>query len=456
MNQNAVELIDPSRLLPELREAVDRVLDIAKKRGASDAVAAVSVDRGMSVTARMGEVETVEMQADKGVSVTVYRAAKNGTHKGSASTSDLSVASLEKTVAAAIQLADFTEADDCAGLAEKALMATHFPELDLYHPWAITTDEAIAQAIACEAAALNFDKRITNSDGASVNTGVELTVLGNSLGFSAEVLGSGHSISCAVLAEESGSMQRDYAWTSARDASELDAATLVGKDAAERSVAKLSARGVKTGRYPVLFDRRLARGLFSSLLSALSGGAQYRGNSFLQNSVGQLILPEWLSLSEQPHLLKGPRSAPFDLDAVATREQMLVAGGVVQQYLLSVYSARKLGLTTTGNAGGARNVRLTTNAATQAELLADMGTGLWVTELMGQGVNSVTGDYSRGASGFWVENGVALYPVEGITIAGNLKDMYKNLRAVSADTEANTNIACGAALVDGMTVAGDE
>lgn len=456
MNQAPIEFLNPEQTLPELYSAVEQILALAKKHGASDAVAAVSVDRGMSVNARMGEVETVEMQADKGVSVTVYRQASKGFHKGSASTSDLSADSLEKTVAAAMQLAAFTEADDCAGLAEKELQATVFPELDLYHPWSISTDQAIEQAIACEAAALEYDKRITNSDGASVNTGADLTVMGNSLGFSAEVLGSGHSISCAVLAEENGGMQRDYAWSSARAAADLTSATEIGREAAERSVARLGARGIKTGRYPVLFDRRLARGLFGSALGALGGGAQYRGNSFLQDSVGKLVLPNWFTISEHPHQLRGPRSSAFDGDGVATREQNLIEAGVVQQYLLSVYSARKLGLKTTGNAGGARNVRVTTNAATQAELLSDMGTGLWVTELMGQGVNSVTGDYSRGASGFWVENGVAVYPVEGITIAGNLKDMYLQLRGVSADAELNANIACGAALIDGMTVAGDQ
>ena len=456
MNTSAIELINPEVSQPELQQAVDQVLEIAKRLGADDAVAAVSLDRGMSVTARMGEVETVEMQADKGVSVTVYRKAKGGQHKGSASTSDLSPESLEKTVAAAMQLAEFTQADDCAGLADKAEMATEFPELDLYHPWALSTDEAVKQAIECEAAARDFDPRITNSDGATVSTGVELTVLGNSLGFTAQVLGSGHSLSCAVLAEGNDEMQRDYAWRSARDAAELDSASVIGKEAAQRTVERLGAKQIKTGEYAVLFDRRVARGLFASLFNAISGGPQYRKNSFLLDCVGTQVLPDWLSISEHPRLQKGPRSAPFDMDAVATREQTLLENGVVQQYLLGVYSARKLGLKTTGNAGGARNVRLTTNAETQADLLADMGTGLWVTELMGQGVNPVTGDYSRGASGFWVENGVAVHPVDGITIAGNLKDMFMDIRGVSADTEANTNIACGAVLLNKMTVAGEQ
>lgn len=450
----AIQLIDPKVSQPELEQAVEQVLAIAKRLGASDAVAAVTLDRGMSVTARMGEVETVEMQADRGVSVTVFRQAKSGQHKGSASTSDLSTDSLEKTVAAALQLATYTEADDCAGLAEAEEMATVFPELDLYHPWEISTEQAIAEAIACEKAALESDQRICNSDGATVSTGVDLTVLGNSRGFSAQVLGSGHSLSCAVLAEDAGEMQRDYAWRSARDASELAAAAEIGKEAAERSLQRLGARSLKTAQVPVLFDRRIGRGLFSSLFGAISGGAQYRRNSFLLDSVGQQVLPEWLSISEHPQLRKGPRSAPFDMDAVATREQDIVKNGVIQQYLLGVYSARKLGLKTTANAGGARNVRLTANANTQAELLAEMGTGFWVTELMGQGVNPVTGDYSRGASGFWVENGVAVYPVDNVTVAGNLKDIFLNIRALSADAEANTNIACGAVLIDGMMVAG--
>lgn len=450
----AIQLIDPKVSQPELEQAVEQVLAIAKRLGASDAVAAVTLDRGMSVTARMGEVETVEMQADRGVSVTVFRQAKSGQHKGSASTSDLSTDSLEKTVAAALQLATYTEADDCAGLAEAEEMATVFPELDLYHPWEISTEQAIAEAIACEKAALESDQRICNSDGATVSTGVDLTVLGNSRGFSAQVLGSGHSLSCAVLAEDAGEMQRDYAWRSARDASELAAAAEIGKEAAERSLQRLGARSLKTAQVPVLFDRRIGRGLFSSLFGAISGGAQYRRNSFLLDSVGQQVLPEWLSISEHPQLPKGPRSAPFDMDAVATREQHIIKNGVIQQYLLGVYSARKLGLKTTANAGGARNVRLTANANTQAELLAEMGTGFWVTELMGQGVNPVTGDYSRGASGFWVENGVAVYPVDNVTVAGNLKDIFLNIRALSADAEANTNIACGAVLIDGMMVAG--
>lgn len=455
MTQSSISLMNPDENLPELQAAVDRVLQMAQATGAYQAAAAVTLDRGMSVAARLGEVETVEMQADKGVSVTVYRKGSDGQRKGSASTSDLSEEGLQKTVAAAMQLAEFTQADSCAGLAEPEQMAQRFPELDLYHPWALTTEQAIAQAIACEKAALELDPRITNSDGAAVSTGVELTVMGNSHGFRAHVLGSGHSISCAVLAEQDGGMQRDYAWSSSRDAAELDAANSIGRLAAERTLARLAPRTVKTGQFPVLFDRRLARGLFGSLMGAISGGAQYRRNSFLLDAVGQKIFPSWLEISENPWLSKGSRSSPFDSDAVATREQTIVEGGELKQYLLGVYSARKLGLQTTGNAGGARNVRLTTNADTQADLLAEMNTGLWVTELMGQGVNAVTGDYSRGASGFWVENGVALYPVEGITIAGNLRDMFLNLRGVSADSEANTNIACGAALIGDMTVAGE-
>lgn len=456
MNDTAIELINPEVSQPELQQSVEQVLEIAAKLGADDAVAAVTLDRGMSVTARMGEVETVEMQSDRGVSVTVYRKSKAGQHKGSASTSDLSSESLEKTVAAAMQLATYTQADECAGLAEKNEMATEFPSLDLYHPWVLSAERAIEEAIACEAAARNFDSRITNSDGASVNTGVELTVLGNSLGFSAQVLGSGHSVSCAVLAEQNGEMQRDYAWRSARDAADLGAVDVVGKEAAQRTVERLGARQVKTGQYPVLYDRRVARGLFSSLLNAISGGPQYRKNTFLLDSVGAEVLPAWISVAEQPRLAKGPRSTPFDMDAVATREQNFIEAGVVKRYLLGVYSARKLGLKTTGNAGGARNVSVSANAVTQQELLADMGTGLWVTELMGQGVNPVTGDYSRGASGFWVENGVAVHPVDGITIAGNLKDMFLAIRGVSADAEPNTNIACGAVLLNQMTVAGEQ
>ena len=455
MTQTSISLMNPDENLPELQAAVDRVLEIAQNLGAYQAAAAVTLDRGMSVSARLGEVETVEMQADKGVSVTVYRKANNGQKRGSASTSDLSEAGLKTTVAAAMQLAEFTEADDCAGLAEPEQMAQQFPELDLYHPWALSTEQAIAQAIACEQAAMASDSLITNSDGASISTGVELTVLGNSHGFRSHVLGSGHSVSCAVLAEQDGGMQRDYAWSSARDAAELEDAESIGRLAAERTLARLAPRTVKTGQFPVLFDRRLARGLFGSLMGAISGGAQYRRNSFLLDAVGQEIFPNWLQMSEHPWLPKGPRSTPFDSDAVATREQTIVEAGKLKQYLLGVYSARKLGLVTTGNAGGARNVRVTTNAATQAELLAEMNTGLWVTELMGQGVNPVTGDYSRGASGFWVENGVAQYPVEGITIAGNLRDMFMNLRGLSADAELNTNIACGAALIGGMTVAGE-
>lgn len=455
MSSQNIQLIDRETSLPELEQAVESVLQLSKKHGATDAVAAVTIDRGMTVTARMGEVETVEMQADKGVSVTVYRQTPQGTHKGSASTSDISLPSLEKTVAAAIDLANFTEADDCAGLAPVEEMAHEFPDLDLYHPWSVSTETLIEQALACEQAGRDCDRRISNSDGASVSTGVDLTVLGNSRGFSATVMGSGHSLSCALLAENGEEMERDYAWSSARDQRDLEPAEAIGRLAAERAVARLGGRSVSTGQHPVLFDRRLARGLFGSLLSALSGSAQYRKNSFLLDSVGQSVLPAWLSISEQPQQRKGARSSAFDSDAVATRAQSFIEQGVVQQYLLGVYSARKLGLKTTGNGGGARNVQLSTNASTQQELLADMGTGLWVTELMGQGVNSVTGDYSRGASGFWVENGMVQYPVTGVTIAGNLRDMYRQLRGLSADAEQNANINCGAALVDGMTVAGE-
>ena len=450
-----IDLIDPNQSLPELREAVATLLSVAEKNGATDAVAAVTLDAGMSVTARQGDVETVEMQSDRGVSITVFKETAEGTHKGSASTNDLTANSLEKTVMAAVQLADFTQADTAAGLAEAEQMATEFPDLDLYHPWALTTDRAVELAIDCEAAAFKQDKRITNSDGATVSTGVELTVLANSRGFSADILGSGHSASCSVLAEQNGQMQRDYAWTSARCADDLLTVSDVGQTAAERALEKLDARSVATGQFPVLFDRRVARGLFSGLLGALSGGAQYRRNSFLLDAVGQTVLPDWINVWEQPLLARGARSSSFDSDAVATREQSFIERGVVSQYLLGVYSARKLGLSTTGNGGGARNVSVSHNAESQADVLADMGTGLWVTELMGQGVNPVTGDYSRGASGFWVEQGKVVHPVDGITIAGNLKEMYQHIRAISADSEPNVNIQCGAVLVDGMTIAGE-
>ncbi|NOT17701.1 MAG: metalloprotease PmbA [Sulfuriferula sp.] len=435
----------------ELQLLVQEMLDYAKQQGATASAAEASEGMGQSVTVRKGEVETIEYNRDKGIGVTVFI----GQRRGNASTSDFSRTALRDTVDKALTIARYTAEDSFAGLADVERLATNLPELDLYHPWHHSIDDAIAMARECEAAALAADTRVSNSEGGSVNTQSSLFVYGNSLGFLAGYPTTRHGISCAVIAESVQGMQRDYWYTSARNAADLMSATEVGKRAGERTVRRLDGRKVKTCQVPVLFEAPIAAGLIGSFVSAVSGASLYRKSSFLMDSLGQTIFPSWMQISERPHLLRGLASSPFDNEGVATVDREVIQDGVLQGYFLSSYSARKLGMQTTGNAGGSHNLLVNNTGEDFAGLLQKMGTGLLVTELLGHGTNMVTGDYSRGAAGFWVENGVIQYAVEEITIAGNLKQMFQDIVAIGTDTEARGSKQTGSILIAQMTVAGE-
>lgn len=438
----------------DLQTCVELALKEARRLGASEAEVGVSVDTGLSVTARMRDVETLEYHRDRGMGVTVYR----GKCKGSASTGDLSAQAISETVAKAYSIAGFTAADPCAGLPDEDTLARDIPDLDLNHPWDIAPDAARDLAIESEAAALDVDPRISNSEGATLSSHQGVRMFGNSMGFIAGYASTMHSLSCAVVGKQGDDMQRDYWYSSVRDYRDLESAASIGTRAAKRTLERLGARQVATCVVPVLFVPELARGLIGSFLGAIRGGSQYRRASFLLDAAGQQIFPEWFSCFERPHLLKALGSAPFDSEGVTTRDRTLVDRGVLTGYVLSTYSARKLGLKTTGNAGGVHNLLIDSGSSTGAHdyaaLLKQMRRGLVVTELMGSGVNGVTGDYSRGAAGFWVENGELAYPVHEITIAGNLKDMLKNIIAVGSDVDARGGIRIGSILLESMTVAG--
>ena len=442
---------DSQARLDHLAGLSQRLLDAARRRGATQAEVSCSEERGLNVSVRMGEVETVESTRDRGIAVTVYF----GQRKGSASTADLREESLEATVEQACAIARHTEDDPAAGLADAELMAKEFPELDLWHPWPLDADRAIDLALACEAAGRDADARIANSDGASLGSGESLSVYANSHGFVGRERNTQHSLGVALIAGIGDDMQRDGWYSIGLAESDLENPQAIGRRAAERTLARLQPRSLATGQVPVLFAAETARSLIGHLLGAVSGGALYRRASFLLDHAGKRIFPEWFSIVEQPLLRHGLRSGAFDAEGVATRESALVEAGVLQRYVLGSYSARKLGLQTTGNAGGVHNLTVKANAGGFDELLREMGTGLLVAELMGQGVNGVTGDYSRGAGGFWIENGRIAYPVDGITVAGNLKDMFAGIRAVGSDVDRRSHIAVGSILVGKMTVAGE-
>jgi PmbA protein len=435
----------------ELLALVELALAEARALGASEAEAAISMDVGLSVSARLGEVETVEYQRDRGMGVTVYF----GTRKGTASTADLSPGGLRETVGKACSIARFTAQDPCAGLPDPDTLATQIPELSLSHPWNLTPEQACEMAIACEAAAMAVDPRITNSEGAGVSTHRGVRAFGNSHGFMGAFPGTAHSISCSVLGVEGEQMERDYWYSTARDWRELEAAESVGRRSGERAVRRLGARKLATTKVPVLYSPDVARGLIGHFLGAIRGGSQYRRASFLLDAAGTQVFPDWFALSERPHLPKALASAPFDHEGVATSDREIVAEGVVLGYVLSTYSARKLGLRTTGNAGGNYNVIVHGRGRDYEGMLKALDRGLLVTELMGQGVNGVTGDYSRGATGFWVENGQIAYPVHEVTVAGNLKDIYRSIVDVGSDMDLRGGIRTGSILLDEMTVAGD-
>jgi PmbA protein len=435
----------------QLDVLVSLALDEAKRCGATETEVGVSVDTGLSVTARLGEVETLEYQRDRGMGVTVYR----GKRKGSASTADLSERAIRETVAKAVSIAGFTAEDPCAGLPDPDTIAKKFPDLDLCHPWKIEPEEARDLAVACEAAALAVDKRVTNSEGATLSSHRGLRVFGNSLGFLGGYESTMHSLSCAVIAQQDEDMQRDYWYSSVRDWHDIEDGASIGRKAARRALERLGARKLATCVAPVLFVPELARGLIGHLIAAIRGGSQYRRASFLLDSAGTQVLPKWITLQERPHIKKALGSAPFDSEGVTTSDRDIVADGVLTGYVLSTYSARKLGLKTTGNAGGVHNLIVHADGIELNQLLRKMDRGLMVTELMGQGVNGVTGDYSRGAAGYWVENGAIAYPVHEITIAGNLKDMLANLVAVGNDIDARGGIRTGSILLSEMTIAGE-
>ena len=434
-----------------LKERVERVLKLARELGASAVEASASFSSGLSLTVRLREVETLEYHRDQGIGLTVYF----GQRKGSASTSDLGPEALEESVRRACGLAKYAAEDDCAGLADADRLARSIPDLDLCHPWPIEPPEAIVLATDCEAAALDSDARITNSEGATVGTSSGCSVYGNSNDFLEGYRTSQHSLSCAVVAAESGQMERDYEYTVARDPADLSDPAAIGREAADRTVRRLGSTKLETRSSPVLFPARLARGLFGHLLAAISGGAQYRKTTFLLDSLDTQVFADLVSIHELPHLAKGLASAPFDGDGVATCDRSLVESGVLKGYVLGSYYARKLGMETTGNAGGIHNLVVSDTGQGFADLLAQMDKGFVVSELMGHGVNPTTGDYSRGAAGFWVENGEIQYPVNEITVAGNLRDMYRNIIAIGKDTDYRGGIRTGSVLVDGLTLAGN-
>lgn len=437
----------------KLRELISAALAVATKLGASSAEATISSAEGFSVDVRLGEVETVEQHCDRGLTITVYFGQRSGT----AMTSDFRPETLNLTVEKAGYIARYTEEDPAVGLADAKLMAYDYQDLALCHPWKITVDEAINLGKECEAAGLAYDQKITNSDGANVGTVSSIVGYGNTHGFSGFCPLTTHSISCALIAAQHADMQRDYDFTVARNACALAAATAIGKNAAQKTVARLGAARLTTRKISVIFDPQMARSLIGNFIDAVSGRNLYNRTTFLVDSLGKKIFPDHLTIAERPHLLQALGSSAFDAEGVRTADRYLVDQGVLQGYVLNSYAARKLKMTTTANAGGIHNLIVSSkHSYSLPELLRLMGTGLVVTELLGQGVNLITGDYSRGAFGFWVENGVIQYPVEGITIAGNLRDLFLGISAMANDVDERGTIRVGSILIDNMTVAGGE
>ena len=434
-----------------LSEVAQQVLAAAKAGGATAAETDVSQAFGLSVTVRKNDVETIAYNRDKGIGVTVFV----GARRGHASTADFSAAAIADTVAKALTIARYTAEDDCAGLADPALLAKSWPELDLYHPWDLEVDEAIALGRECEAAALAVDPRLTNSEGATVSRHEGEFVYANTLGFSGGYASSRHGIYCAVIGDDDGAMQRDDWYSSSRSPHELESAVRVGRLAGERTARRLGARRLATLECPVLYEAPIATGLIGHYVSATSGGSLYRKSSFLIDSLGRQVFAPQVSIREEPHLLRGQASAPFDDEGVATYPRDVVRGGVVQGYFLGSYSARKLGMVSTGNAGGNHNLVVTHGEDDLSALMHRMGRGVLVTELLGHGVNAVTGDYSRGAAGYWVEDGEIAYPVEEITIAGNLTRMFRDIVAIGNDVDSRGSRHCGSVLIGSMTVAGN-
>jgi PmbA protein len=434
----------------ELTTLVDNILSEAKRQGADQAEVSASMEQGLGVSVRKGELENLEFNQDRGFGITLYV----GKRKGSASTTDSSPNAIRETVAAAKGIAKHTEEDPYSGLAEASLMPAETVDLDLYHPWDIEPEQATAMAVECETAGLAVDKKLTNSDGAQISSQQALRIYGNSHGFIGAYPSTRHSLSCVLIGEDNEGMQRDYWYSLSRRWQDLEAAADIGVKAGERTVQRLSPRKAPTGKYPIILAPNLAAGLIGHLNGAIGGGSQYRKASFLLDALGQQVLPSWLTLREESKMARGLASAYFDGDGVATRDNVFVEQGQLNSYILSTYSARKLGLATTGNAGGVHNLHLDAPTQPLSKLLAQMGNGFLITELMGQGVNGVTGDYSRGASGYWVEDGEIAYPVAEFTLAGNLKDMLLNIVALADDIDMRSSIRAPSMLLETMTVAG--
>jgi len=441
---------DLTEELDSVKLAVADALAEAKKVGATAAECAMSRSRGISVGTRMGEVETVEFNQDGALGITLYV----GEHKGSASTTDLTPQAVRAAVVKAKEIAQYTSADPCAGLAPAALMANDYPDLDLCHPADQSADFAIAQALACERHGLAADKRIVNSDGAGYSSHCGYRVYGNSHGFIGGYLQSRHSLSCALIGKQGDRMQRDYSYSLARKHADLAAPEQVADEAVAETLGRLGARKINTAQVPVIFRADVANSLFGHLVGAISGGNLYRKSSFLLDQKGEQIFPDWFNIEEQPHLRGGLASSPFDAEGVRTQPLQVVSNGVLNTYLMSSYAARKLNATPTGHAGGIHNWQLAHQDKTLAQLCQQMGTGLLITELMGQGVNLVNGDYSRGAAGYWVENGEIAYPVEEITVAGNLRDMFKHMVAIGNDIDPRHGVLTGSVLIEQMRIAG--
>lgn len=446
---SAAQSVGP-QALPALQEQVEQILAEAKRQGASACEVAVSLEQGLSTSVRQREVETVEFNRDQGFGITLYMRQR----KGSASTSASGPEAIRETVAAALAIAKHTSEDESSGLADKALMAKNLKDFDLFHAWDITPEQAIEQALTCEAAAFDADARIKNADGTTLSTHQGCRVYGNSHGFIGGYASTRHSLSCVMIAEANGQMQRDYWYDVNRQGELLADPVSIGQRAAQRAASRLGARPVPTCEVPVLFSAELAGGLFGSFLGAISGGNLYRKSSFLEGAIGQKLFPEWLTIDERPHLMRAMGSSAFDGDGLATYAKPFVEKGELVSYVLGTYAGRKLGLPSTANSGGVHNLFVTHGDEDQAALLRRMGRGLLVTELMGHGLNMVTGDYSRGAAGFWVENGEIQFAVQEVTIAGNMRDMFKQIVAVGNDLELRSNIRTGSVLIERMTVAG--
>lgn len=436
--------------LGSLKQIAQKALEMSLKKGATHAEVALSADKGLSVTTRLLDVETLEFNQDKGVGLTVYL----GHRRGSVSSSDTSDKAIEEAVQHAIDIAKVSDEDPCFGLADKALLSTQFPDLDLYHPWGISAEEAIDEAKACEDIALNTDKRIVNSEGVSVGSYEFMRVYANTHDFMGGYSTTRHTKSCVLLAEDESGMQRDYDYTTARSKKELESSASLAKKAIDKTVSRLNAKPIPTQKTPVIFSSDVSSSLLSVLISAISGGSIYRRASFMLDKIGASIFPERYDIFELPHKKRALGSAPYDGDGVMTRNNYFVKQGELKSYVLGSYSARRLGLQTTANAGGVHNLTINNDGLGVDALLKKMDKGVLITELMGQGINLVTGDYSRGLSGFWVENGEIQHPVEGVTVAGNLSDMFQGIVAIANDEDPRKATQCGSILMDEMMIAG--